>query len=91
MLWIEASPAHYVANSLPPFLLVYADSDEPWRQQEHRDYAMELRAAGHTRVEIKEIRNRDHMGILYRMPDANVETTLLLLDFMNRILDGRDR
>jgi len=31
------------------------------------------------------------MGILYRMPDANVETTLMLLDFMNRILDGRDR
>ena len=47
---LEASPAHYVANSLPPFLLVYADSDEPWRQQEHRDYAMELRAVGHTRV-----------------------------------------
>ena len=88
-VWIEASPAHYVRNPLPPILLVYADSDEPWRRQEHTDYAAELRAAGHTRVEIKEIRNRDHMDILYRMPDRDDDTTLQLLDYMKRVLDGR--
>jgi acetyl esterase/lipase len=88
-VWIEASPAHYVAKNLPPILLVYADADEPWRRQENTDYASELRGAGHMRVEIKEIRNRDHMGILYEMPNTNDETTLLLLDFMNRILNGR--
>ena len=75
-LWLEASPSRYVRNSLPPILLVYADGDEPWRRQENTDYAREVRAAGRTRVEIKEVRNRDHMGILYRMSDANDETTL---------------
>ena len=86
---LEASPSRYVRNSLAPMLLVYAGGDEPWRRQEHADYARELRAAGQTRVEIKEIRNRDHMGILYRMPDESDETTLLLQDFMKRILEGR--
>jgi hypothetical protein len=87
-VWIEASPSRYARNDSPPTLLVYADGDEPWRRQEHADYARELRSAGHKRVDIKEIRNRDHMGILYRMPDLNDETTLLMLDFMKRVIAG---
>lgn len=87
-VWMEASPSRYVRNSLPPMFLVYADGDEPWRRQDNVDYHRELRAAGHTRVDIKEIRNRDHMGILYQMPDTADETTLLMLDFLKKILAG---
>jgi acetyl esterase/lipase len=87
-VWLEASPSQYVRKDLPPVLLVYADGDEPWRRQEHRDYAQELRAV-QARVEIKEIRNRDHMGILYRMSDQMDETTQLMLDFMRKILASR--
>jgi acetyl esterase/lipase len=87
-VWLEASPAQYVRKDLPPIFLVYADGDEPWRRQDNTDYARELRAV-QARVEIKEIRNRDHMGILYRMSDPKDETTQVLLDFMRRILAGR--
>jgi acetyl esterase/lipase len=62
-VWVDASPAHHLTAGLPPMLLLYADGDEPWRRQQNEEMARAVRAAGNSRTQIAQIRNRNHNSI----------------------------
>ncbi len=38
-VWKAASPATYVKRDVPPMLLLYADGDDTWRQQQQGEFA----------------------------------------------------
>lgn len=68
-VWADASPAHHLRAGLPPMLILYADGDEPWRQQQNEEFEREVRKAGNARVGIVRIAGRTHMSILGHLSD----------------------
>jgi arylformamidase len=68
-VWQDASPAHHLRAGLPPMQILYADGDEPWRQQQNEEFEREVRKAGNAQVGIARIAGRTHMSILRHLKD----------------------
>jgi len=81
--WPAASPSHFVRSEAPQLLLIYADGDEDWRRSQNERMAAALRQAGHARVEIREVRDRDHLTINDRIGPGD-EVAELVLGFVTR-------
>ena len=83
--WVDASPAHHLrGNTPPPMLILYADQDEDWRRQQNVEAAAAMKAAGHARVEIAMIPDRNHATIWARVGAENDETATRIIRFASR-------
>ncbi|MCU1382065.1 MAG: hypothetical protein JWL71_762 [Acidobacteria bacterium] len=82
-VWRDASPAHHLHAALPPMQILYADGDEPWRQQQNEEFARDVRAAGNERVGIVRIANRTHMSILRHLQDEEDPASNNIIAFVN--------
>jgi acetyl esterase/lipase len=85
-VWRRASPAAYVRSDVPPMLLLYADGDEPWRRQQQRDFAVDLRRAGAGDVQTRSIGGKDHNSVWFEMADGEDETARSIIGFVERVL-----
>lgn len=81
--WRAASPVRYLKTNSPPFLILYADRDEPWRQEQNREMAAALLKAGHQKVEIRQIPNRNHMSVWYNIREGD-DVANAILSFILR-------
>ena len=85
--WIDASPAHHLGAGLPPVLFIDTDGDEDWRQQQNRDMAAAVRAAGNTDVALHQVTGRTHMSVWTDMLDGeSEETSTWILRFAQRVV-----
>ena len=82
-VWKDASPAHHLRAGLPTMLLLYADGDEPWRQQQNEEFEREVRKAGNARVGMVRIGNRTHMSILGHLKDDDDPASNNIIAFVN--------
>jgi acetyl esterase/lipase len=82
-VWTDASPAHHLRAGLPPIQILYADGDEPWRQQQNEEFEREVRKAGNARVGIVRIANRTHMSILGHLKDDEDPASDNIIAFVN--------
>lgn len=88
--WKAASPARYLRRDLPPILLIYADGDDEWRRKQNDEMGEALRAAGHSDVTVREVKNRTHNTVWNKMNDGQDEdTSTLILAFAKRVLSPR--
>jgi len=81
--WADASPAHHLRAGLPPMLILYADGDEPWRQQQNEEFEREVRKAGNARVSLVRIASRTHMSILNHLKDDDDPASNNIVAFVN--------
>ena len=84
-VWMDASPAHHLQAAAPPMLILYADHDEDWRREQNVEFAAAMKAAGHTKVEIAMIANRNHATIWARVRDEGDETAEHIIQFVSRL------
>ena len=82
-VWSAASPAHHLRAGLPPIQILYADGDEPWRQQQNEEFEREVRKAGNARVGMVRISNRTHMSILGHLQDDDDPASNNIIAFVN--------
>ena len=61
--WVDASPAHHLAPTLPPTLLLFADGDQPARRRQSLEMAQAARSLGNPNVELLELAGRDHLSL----------------------------
>jgi len=83
-VWVDASPAHHLGATAPPMLILYADRDEDWRREQNVEVAAAMNAAGHTRVELKMISDRNHATIMSRIGSDGDDTTEQIIRFVSR-------
>lgn len=86
--WQEASPGRHVSRQAPPFLLVYTDGDDAWRQQQQRDFEADLRAAGVSDVSTTTIPGRTHLTVWSEM-EGDEATSRAILAFVGRLAQPR--
>ena len=87
-VWKTASPATYVRRDVPPMLLLYADGDDSWRQQQQGEFVTALGHAGQRETEVRMIRGRTHNTIWSEMAKPEDETARAILQFVTRRLGG---
>jgi arylformamidase len=85
-VWKAASPATYVKK--PPLLLLYADGDDPWRQQQQTEFAQALGSAGDRDVAVRMIRGRTHNTVWSEMARPDDETARAILQFVTEHIAG---
>jgi acetyl esterase/lipase len=85
-VWKAASPATYVRRGVPPMLLLYADGDAEWRQQQQSDFATALRDGGNSDVEMRMIKGRTHLTVWNDMEMGEEDTSRAILQFVNRLI-----
>jgi acetyl esterase/lipase len=83
-VWIDASPAHHLSGDAPPMLILYADRDEDWRRDQNVEAAAAMKEAGHTRVEMAMIRDRNHATIRSRLGSEGDDTAEQIIRFVSR-------
>jgi acetyl esterase/lipase len=81
-VWVDASPAHHLRKDAPPMLILYADGDEGWRQQQNVEMAKALEAAG-GQVSIAKIGPRTHMSIWRKAGEPNDPLAERIIQFVN--------
>jgi hypothetical protein len=69
---------------LPPFLLLYADSELPFLTDMARDFAEALKKAKDD-VELKRIDRRNHNGIFFRASNADDPVNQAIVAFVKRL------
>jgi acetyl esterase/lipase len=87
-VWKAASPATYIKRDVPPLLLLYADGDDTWRQQQQGEFATALGHAGRRVTEVRMIRGRTHDTIWSQMANSDDETARAILQFVTRQLSS---
>ena len=87
-VWKAASPATYIRRDVPPMLLLYADGDDTWRQQQQGEFFNSLRHAGQRDSELRMIRGRTHNTIWSEMAKPDDETARAILQFVGGRLGG---
>jgi acetyl esterase/lipase len=87
-VWKAASPATYVKRDVPPMLLLYADGDDSWRQQQQGEFATALGQAGQHETEVRMINGRSHNTVWSEMAKGDEDTSRAILQFVNRRLAG---
>ena len=87
-VWKAASPATYVKADVPPMLLLYADGDDEWRQQQQGEFAAALGKAGQRETEVRMIRGRTHNTVWSEMAKGDEDTSRAILQFVSRRLSG---
>jgi acetyl esterase/lipase len=87
-VWKAASPATYVKKDVPPLLLLYADGDDPWRQQQQTEFAQALGNAGDRDVAVRMIRGRTHNTVWSEMARPDDETARAILQFVTEHVAG---
>src|SRR5262252_1712755 len=83
-VWIDASPAHHLQSDAPPMLILFAERDEDWRREQNIEFASAMKDAGHKRVEIAMIANRNHSTIWARVGEDADETAERIIRFVSR-------
>lgn len=84
--WLEASPAKYVNESVPPMFCLYADGDVEERRKESTDLIAELAAVGHTQADSRQVSDRTHVTIWQRLNAEGDETSKRMVEWMRKIL-----
>jgi acetyl esterase/lipase len=87
-VWKAASPGAYVTRDVPPMLLLYADGDDTWRQQQQGEFSTALGQAGQRDTDVRMIRDRTHNSIWSEMAKPDDETARAILQFVARRLGG---
>jgi acetyl esterase/lipase len=87
-VWKAASPGTYVRRGVPPMLLLYADGDADWRQQQQSDFAAALRNSGNRDVEVRMIKGRTHLTVWSEMGTGEEDTSRAILQFVNRLIEA---
>ena len=82
-VWKAASPGTYVKRDVPPMLLLYADGDATWRQQQQGEFATALGQAGQRVIDVRMIRGRTHNTIWSEMATSDDETARAILHFVH--------
>ena len=67
-------------------LLIYADGDDDWRRAQNDRFGEAMSAAGNPSVQVVEVRNRDHSGLMSELnaPDDRIG------DLIPRFVRGHD-
>jgi acetyl esterase/lipase len=81
--WWEASPLHYVDGTQPPFLVLYAQFDNPGFDADSTAFYQALVQAG-SEAELHMIADRDHSGIMGRAARPGDPARELILGFIAR-------
>jgi hypothetical protein len=84
-VWKAASPDTYITRNVPPLLLLYADGDDAWRQEQQGEFAAALRKAGDRAVETRMITGRTHNTVWSEMAKGDEDTSRAILQFVNRL------
>ncbi len=79
----RASPLSHVRKALPPFLLLYAESEVPGLATMAVDFGNALRKAGNV-VELREVPGTSHSNILFGLDRPADPTGKALLAFVQR-------
>src|SRR5688572_9934256 len=82
--WVDASPAHHLRADAPPMLILYAERDEDWRREQNVEVAAAMKAAGHAKVEIAMIADRNHATIWSRVGGEGDDTAEQIIRFVSR-------
>ena len=69
--WLGASVTPHIAPGKPPFLLLYADGDEPWRKQQITRFSQDLQATNNRTADAIEIVDRDHRSLISRINEPS--------------------
>jgi acetyl esterase/lipase len=80
--WLDASPPRHLTSGLPPTLFVYADGDDAARRRQNLDMAQAARARGNKRVELIEVRGRDHSTLWQRIAEQGDEVAERIISFV---------
>ena len=80
--WVKASPNTDLSADTPSALFLYADSDLEGRSEMSEEIAAELRDAGQPNSVAREVANRDHASIGFKMGSPDDETSELIINFM---------
>ena len=83
-VWVDASPAHHLHAGVPPMLILYADGDEGWRQQQNVEVVQALKAAGNANVPIAMITDRTHNTIWSHIGTDRYEVAERIMRFASR-------
>lgn len=78
-----ASPVHHVRTGLPPFLLLYGDSDFPTLDRLARQFHSALRTAN-VESEVQEMKKRDHFSMIGLMIEQDDPVFQASLQFIAR-------
>lgn len=89
--WKQATVPTIGAAAAPPLFLLYADGDEPWRRQQHQDFAAGLRAAGVRSLEMKMMDGRSHMSIWLKLGESGDPTADAIVRFADELVKPASR
>ncbi len=72
--WLNASVTPHIKPGKSPMLMIYADGDEDWRQEQIERFVSQMVHAGNHSISLKQVSNRDHFTIITAMnnPDDKV-------------------
>jgi acetyl esterase/lipase len=84
----QASPLTHVRKGLPPFLLLYAESEVPGLREMADDFSKALRKVGSS-VELREIDGCSHRNILFHLSKPGDPTAKALLEFVRKHTDRK--
>jgi acetyl esterase/lipase len=83
----DASPLSHVQKGLPPFLILYAQSELPRLAGMANDFGKALREAGNT-AEVRQVPGCTHNTILFRLNRPDDAAANLLLEFVTTYAGG---
>ena len=78
----EASPLHFVREGLPPFLLLYADKDDPTCGRRAAEPFLKALTAKGNKAEEMEIKDSDHLRIIFSAADPASATAKAIVGFI---------
>jgi acetyl esterase/lipase len=80
----EASPLHHVRDGLPPFLLLYAESELPFLADMAREFGDALKKAKND-ADVKKIDRRNHNSIFFNAHAADDPVNQAIVAFVKRL------
>ncbi|SKA81522.1 Acetyl esterase/lipase [Prosthecobacter debontii] len=79
-----ASPLYHVRKDAPPMLILYAEKDMAMRAEENELLAAALRHAGHSKLTVKMIQDRDHGSVAHDMANTDDDAFAEVLNFIQQ-------
>ena len=80
----EASPCFNAHNSTPPILAIYGDMDPADRIKENQYLIALLKKVGHPDAEYREMKNRNHWGLVLMIKKPDDPVSITVLEFIKK-------
>ena len=78
----DAAPIFYTHAEVPPMLIVMGDHDFPARVEENQYFIAAQKVAGNKNIRFLQIPNRNHSGLISKIPQANDPVCKAMLKFI---------